>query len=255
MRKPASAGTLQSHDRSPPGPRSRLPLLDPACEFAVFRPRALAGRLVVVRQLVILGAGELARQIAGLVEDINQDTDTYTLVGVLDRDTDKASADLPVLGDDDLLGRLDADYVLGVGAPDLRRKVGEKADGLGATAASLVHPLARVGRGATVGPGALLLEGTHVLYGATVGRHALVNVSSIIGHDSHVGDYVTLATSATVGARATIGDEVMLGMGSIVMNDAKVGDRSVVGAGAVVTRDVPPDTCVAGVPARPLPTR
>ena len=41
-----------------------------------------------------------------------------------------------------------------------------------------------------------------------------------------------------------------LGSGVIVLGGIRIGARALVGAGAVVTRDVPPDSIVAGVPAR-----
>jgi virginiamycin A acetyltransferase len=47
-----------------------------------------------------------------------------------------------------------------------------------------------------------------------------------------------------------IGKNCWIGTASIVM--AEVGDNCVVGAGSVVTRPVPPESKVAGVPAKPL---
>lgn len=49
-------------------------------------------------------------------------------------------------------------------------------------------------------------------------------------------------------SKVNIGDDVWIGAGAVVMAD--VGERSVVGAGAVVTKPVPPDSIVAGVPAK-----
>ncbi|MHA1988981.1 MAG: DapH/DapD/GlmU-related protein, partial [Promethearchaeota archaeon] len=45
-------------------------------------------------------------------------------------------------------------------------------------------------------------------------------------------------------------NDCWIGAGAIVMPNITIGERAIVGAGAVVTKDVPPDTVVAGVPAK-----
>jgi acetyltransferase-like isoleucine patch superfamily enzyme len=57
-------------------------------------------------------------------------------------------------------------------------------------------------------------------------------------HDAVTCAPVRICEDAWIGARA------------IILKGVTIGPRSVVGAGAVVTKDVPPDTIVAGVPAR-----
>lgn len=45
-----------------------------------------------------------------------------------------------------------------------------------------------------------------------------------------------------------------IGTGATILGGVSIGPRAIVGAGSVVTRDVPPDTIVAGNPARIIRT-
>ena len=47
-----------------------------------------------------------------------------------------------------------------------------------------------------------------------------------------------------------IGNHVWIGTRAVIMKGVTIGDNSVVAAGAIVTKDVPPNTIVAGVPAK-----
>lgn len=49
-----------------------------------------------------------------------------------------------------------------------------------------------------------------------------------------------------------IHDECFIGVNSIILPDVSIGPNSIVGAGSVVNKDVPPNTVVAGVPAKPI---
>ncbi len=43
-----------------------------------------------------------------------------------------------------------------------------------------------------------------------------------------------------------------VGSGSTILGNVTIGENAIIGAGSTVTRDVPPDTIVAGNPARPM---
>jgi acetyltransferase-like isoleucine patch superfamily enzyme len=55
---------------------------------------------------------------------------------------------------------------------------------------------------------------------------------------------------ATFTSPIVIGNGVWIGAGATVMPNVTIGENAVVAAGAVVTKDVPPNTVVAGVPAK-----
>jgi|GEM_PF-3003237 len=73
-----------------------------------------------------------------------------------------------------------------------------------------------------------------------------------IGDNSVVGGHSALLAHGPTkeGARCTLGKNVYVGFGAIVLQGVSVGDNSIVGAGAVVAQDVPPNSIVAGNPAR-----
>ncbi|MXR41864.1 acetyltransferase [Halobaculum sp. WSA2] len=48
----------------------------------------------------------------------------------------------------------------------------------------------------------------------------------------------------------TVGESAWLGTRSIILKGVTIGDNAVVGAGSIVTDDVPPNTVVAGNPAK-----
>jgi acetyltransferase-like isoleucine patch superfamily enzyme len=90
-----------------------------------------------------------------------------------------------------------------------------------------------------------------------VGKH--VNIGGnvrIYDHDFHALDYrarrepqqdMTHCKSSPV----VIGDDVFIGANAIILKGVRIGDRTVIGAGSVVTlREIPPDSLVAGNPAR-----
>lgn len=50
--------------------------------------------------------------------------------------------------------------------------------------------------------------------------------------------------------RVNIYDNCFIGHNAVIMPGVNIGPNSVVGAGSIVTKDVPPNTVVAGVPAK-----
>lgn len=85
-------------------------------------------------------------------------------------------------------------------------------------------------------------------YLVSIGDNCVVGPNvRIIAHDSTMSNFVDEHMKL---ARVDIKDNVILSMDTIVLPGVTIGPNVLVAAGSVVNKDIPPNTCVGGVPAR-----
>jgi len=207
-----------------------------------------------MQDLVIVGAGGHGREILDTVRAINEVAPTWNLQGFVD-DSPTHLDRLERLGCE-LLGSLDwlianpTTYVLGIGTSAVRRTISDRLGAAGMTAATLVHPNARVGSDTHLGEGVVVFDRSTVTTNVTLGRHTHLNIGCAVQHDSVVGDFVQFSPGVLVNGDCVLGDDVFLGTSAVITRGNTVGSGARVGAGAVVLSDVPAGVLVVGAPAR-----
>ena len=109
---------------------------------------------------------------------------------------------------------------------------------------------ANLGRNITVGKGVFINTGCHFLDqgGITLGDGTFLGSNVVLATVNHDFDPENRRTVHP--APIITGKNVWIGSSVTVVPGVYIGDGAIVAAGAVVTKDVPPNTIVAGVPAR-----
>jgi sugar O-acyltransferase (sialic acid O-acetyltransferase NeuD family) len=210
----------------------------------------------VTTPIVIVGAGGHGRELADVVDAINEVEPRYELLGCVDDgapDRDRlARLGLSHLGPLNTLESMadDVRCVLGLGSGELRHRFDEWATSLGRQPVTLVHPTAVVGSDVQLDPGVVICALASVTTNVRLGRHTHLNVAVSVAHDVRVGSYVTLSPGCRLSGNVIVEDGVIIGTAAVVLPGVRIGRDTVVGAGAVVTRDLPPAVVAIGVPAR-----
>ncbi|MFA9557280.1 2,3,4,5-tetrahydropyridine-2,6-dicarboxylate N-acetyltransferase [Evansella sp. AB-rgal1] len=123
---------------------------------------------------------------------------------------------------------------------------------------------------ARIEPGAIIRDQVEIGDNAVIMMGASINIGAVVGEGTMIDMNVVLGGRATVGKNCHIGagavlagvieppsakpviveDGVVVGANAVILEGVTVGQGAVVAAGAIVTEDVPPNTVVAGTPAR-----
>lgn len=210
--------------------------------------------------LVIIGAGGFGRETADVVEAINLGgaSPAWRILGVVDDALSPANASRVQARSIEYLGSLDEliataarpRYVVAIGSPSARRRIAERLDTEGFSAATLIHPEATIGSEVTIGSGSVVCAGARVTTNIQLGSHVHLNPNVTVGHDTTLGDFVSMNPASSVSGDCVIEHEVLIGAAAVVLNQLVVGRAAVVGAAACVVNDVPRGVTVKGVPAR-----
>jgi sugar O-acyltransferase (sialic acid O-acetyltransferase NeuD family) len=213
-----------------------------------------------LKDLIIYGAGGLAREVACLVRDINQSAGetVFRLLGFLVDDPGqhgRQMGDLEVLGDVSWLQQRGEPVgcVIGIGDPRHLARISRRLRGIpGVGFPNIVHPGTIWDRDRIViGEGNIVTAGNIFTTDISIGSFNIFNLSCTYGHDVTVGDGCVFNPGCNVSGRVTLEGESLVGTGAKILQGLRIGHGATVGAGAVVTKNVEPGTVVVGVPARP----
>jgi carbonic anhydrase/acetyltransferase-like protein (isoleucine patch superfamily) len=204
------------------------------------------------RDLLILGVGVHAAEMAEIVERVNEVRPAWKLLGFIAPEAKHAGEQrngYPVLGTLDQLALYpEACLVPDNEWPHTLPLPRERL-------VSLVDPSAFVSRTAHLGAGCVLYPHCFVGLNARLGERVFCLSGSVVNHDDMLEDRVILASGVRLAGSVHVEADCYLGQGCTVRQYVRIGRGSLIGMGAVVLNDVPPNSVIVGNPGRRLRDR
>ncbi|MCR4754937.1 MAG: acetyltransferase [Lachnospiraceae bacterium] len=209
-----------------------------------------------MKDLLIFGAGGMARETEWLIRGLNQCGYKYNLIGFCVDDEyyfqNMKVETYPVFSKEWLLEHKDdVSCVFAIGYPKGRRKVMTELKDKGVRFTTLIHPNASVADREKIGSGSIIGEYCTVSVGAVLGEGVFLNGPMVvIGHDSVLGDYTTCFPKAQISGSCQIGESVLIGSMSYIHEKKIIGKEAVIAPGSIVMHNMKPGTHAMGNPAR-----
>jgi sugar O-acyltransferase (sialic acid O-acetyltransferase NeuD family) len=212
-----------------------------------------------MKDIVIVGHGGLAKEVAFLIEEINRARACWNLLGYI---TDQPArvgqrhAKYPIVGDDAWLLTRSAPLALSVavGRPAVLREVHSRCRGnSNLLFPNLIHPgIPGDWEQIRMGAGNILLNGACFTTAIQLGDLNIFNPGCTVAHDCVLGSYNVVCPGANLSGSVVLEDETYIGTGAQVLQGQRVARSAIVGAGAVVHRNIVEAGTYAGVPAQRL---
>lgn len=208
-----------------------------------------------MKDIIIVGAGGFAREVAWLIEEINNKIPTWNLVGFFDENRSDVTElnGYQVLYKTDLLKYEEAFFVVAIGDSETRKKVVERYASY--RFATLIHPDVSISSTNQIGEGTIICKGNIITVNVSIGNHVIINLDSSVGHDVILEDFVTVLPSVNISGYVKIKECSSIGTGSQIIQEKTIGRNSIIGAGSVILSDINDYVVAVGIPAKEIKSR
>lgn len=209
-----------------------------------------------MNDLYIIGAGGFGREVAWLIERINEIRPTWNLKGFID-DNEVLWGSIEdgyrVVGGCEYLMSLENVYaVCAIGSAKVRKAIVDKLKENNVRFATVIDPSVIFSKRVAIGEGTIICAGTIITVDVKIGNHVIINLDCTIGHDDIIEDFVTIYPSVNVSGNVFIGAGSELGTGMQIIQGKTVATNTIIGAGAVVVKDCLESGTYVGSPVKKI---
>lgn len=210
-----------------------------------------------MRKIAIYGAGGFGKEVACLLNKINEVHPTWELIGFFDDGVEKnkeVSHFGKVLGGIDELNAwpTELSIALTIGNPKAVQAIVSKITNSNIKFPNIIAPTVYFADKETfrIGKGNIIQKHCSFSCDVTIGDFNVMDGADVFGHDDIVGSYNTFMPAMRISGEVTIGNGNFFGVGSIILQQIKVGNNIRLGAGSVLMRKPKDGQLYMGNPAR-----
>ena len=185
-----------------------------------------------MKNIVIIGAGDLGKEMVWLIEDINKTAPTYLILGFLDDDKTKAGSEFygyKVLGGTDQLRELSLKMpmsaVIAIQDGKARKRIVEQYPEFEKWE-NIIHPTAVIASSCSLGKGNVIFPQVTFSVDTRLGNFGLYYIHASIGNDCKIGDYVSVMLNSVVGEHADLSDLCCIAAGGQVDPHTTLGPQT-----------------------------
>lgn len=211
-----------------------------------------------MKDIAIYGAGGFGKEVACLIDRINEKKPTWNLIGFFDDDpalTGKMISHFgPCLGGMEVLNNYNSELavIMALGNSIVVKKLVEGVHNEFIYFPNLIDiSFYKVDPSTfSIGRGNIIQGLCSVSCDVSIGDFNVMNGSVDIGHDVSIGSFNTFMPAVRISGEVTIGQGNFFGINSIVLQQLKIGNGIRLGAGSVLMTKPKDNTLYLGVPAK-----
>ncbi len=202
-----------------------------------------------MKKIIIIGASGFGKEIAWVIDRMNQAGSELGLIGFCDDAPDKQRG---TFGGFPLLGSVEvaaanlpgSRFICAIGNNRARQSVVVRACATGLLPQTLIDPTAVIAPYTTIGIGSFIGIGSIVSVGSIIGNHVIVNHQACVGHDVRLADFAQVCPGARISGGSDIGEGALLGTNAATIPLTQMGAWSTLGAGTTAYTNLSPQTTV-----------
>ena len=215
--------------------------------------------IYMLKKILIYGAGGFGKEVASIINKINENKPTWELLGFID-DGVKQGTQIShfgeVLGNYLFLGEVkeSVSVAFAIGVPKTLQFVVKRIQNPLIGFPNIIHPEAYFAdpKSLIIGKGNVIVKGCSFSVDVTIGNFNQFNSISALAHDARVGDYNVFMPLTRISGEVTIGNSNFFGIGSVVLQRIKIGNNTRIGAGSYLMKSTKDSYLYFGNPAKKI---
>ncbi len=212
-----------------------------------------------MKDIAIYGAGGFGREIACLINLINNKLPEWNIIGFLDDNESlwgTANKYGRVMGGADWLNQYDKSLAvaIAVGNPDTVKTIVENINNPNVSFPNLYAPSVTFldKESLEIGQGNIFCSNCFISCNVKIGNFNLFNGYIPIGHDAVIGDCNVIMPSCNISGGVEMGNANFMGVRSVILQYIKIGNNTRIGANSVIMRKTKDGFLYMGNPAMPM---